>query len=265
MSIKFCLNFEKNDFVKILKKYNYKFSIGDIFAGKIIGFEKSICVIDIGSNFISILPISEIFLFQSFSVREIFKIKEISEFLLLQYDLKKNIVVISLKKLKSKIIWQRLKIIAKENLIISGLLEKSTKQGKVVRIQGLKGFVTNLHLPKYYRRKKLCELNLPFKFLLLSENKNNIFVSCKLAHFKNQSKFMKTQQNFYGCIIQIKPYGLFVNVNGLKGLLHISEISSKKINDITKLFKRGQLINISILYINLTRGRISLSLKDRLC
>ena len=261
MAIKFCLDFEKNNFVKLLRKYNYIFNIGDIFAGTVIGFEKSLCIVDIGSKIVSILPISEISFFQSFSVNELLKFNDVSEFLLLQYNTDKKIAIISLKKLKSLIIWQRLKTLIKENLIVSSQLEKSTRSGKIVRIEGLKAFVANSHLPKYYRRKKLRELSLALKFIELNENKNIIFLSCKLAHFKNQSKFLKIQQSVSGCITQIKPYGLFINIYGLKGLLHISEISSQRINDLTKIFKKGQLINVTILYINLNRGRLSLSLK----
>jgi small subunit ribosomal protein S1 len=261
MSIKFCQNFDKNDFAKLLKKYNYKFNIGDIFAGKIIGFEKSICLVDIGCSIVSVLPLSEVFLFQSFLVSELFSIYQINEFLLLNYDIENKLVIITLKKLKFIRIWQQLKILIQENLIISSQVEKSTKRGKLVTINGLKAFIANSHLPKYYRRRKLIKLNLPAKFIQLSESNNKIFLSCKLAHFKNQSNFLKLKQSIYGCITQVKPYGLFINIFGLKGLLHISGISTKRIEDINKLYKKGQLINVSVSYININGGRIILSVK----
>jgi small subunit ribosomal protein S1 len=258
MIIKFSLNFEKNNFVKLLTKYNYKFTIGDIFAGKVIGLEKSLYLIDIGTNILSSLPISEIFSFQSFDIKEIFDRNYIGEFILLEYNPDKNLAIISLNRLKSLIIWQRLKVFSEENLILLGQLEKSVGKGKIIRVEGFKGFIPNSHLPKYYRYKKL---NLPLKFLSLNESKNKIFLSCKLAYFINQIKYINIKQVILGCITQVKSYGLFVNLYGLKGLVHISEVSSQKIDNLTKLFKKGQIINIRILYINLNRGRISLSLK----
>nr|YP_010443992.1 30S ribosomal protein S1 [Chattonella marina]UTE94879.1 30S ribosomal protein S1 [Chattonella marina] len=261
MSIKFSSIFEKSIFVQLLKKYNYQFTVRDIVAGKIIGFEKKSVLIDIGAKTLAYLPISEISKFQVFSTKEIFSSDEIGEFILIIYNPVKKTIIVSLKQLKSLLIWQRLKELARENLIVSGQVEKSTKQGKLITSQGFKGFVSNYHLPKYYRRKQLNKLNLPLKFLKLSENNNKILMSCKLAHFKNQTNFLKVQQVITGCITDIKPYGLFVNIYGLKGLLHISEISSKRIENLTKLFKKGQLITVTILYINLNRGRISLSSK----
>lgn len=261
MSIKFSSIFEKSIFVQLLKKYNYQFTVGDIVAGTVISFEKEAALIDIGAETLTYLPISEISQFRVFSTNEVFIPNEISEFALLTYNPTKKTIIISLKQLKSILTWQRLKELGRENLVVSGQVEKSTKQGKSIIVQGFKGFVSNSHLPKYYRRKQLSKLDLPLKFLELSESNNKILMSCKLAHFKNQTNFLKVQQVVSGCITDIKPYGLFVNIYGLKGLLHISEISSKRINNLEKLFKKGQLITVTILYIDVNRGRTSLSAK----
>ena len=261
MPIKFSSIFEKSIFAQLLKKYDYQFSVGDIVAGTIISFEKESVLIDIGAKTLAYLPISEVSQFQVFSIKDVFVLNEICEFVLINYNPTKKILIISLKQLKSLLTWQRLKELARENLIVSGQVEKSAKQGKSITIQGLRGFVSNSHLPKYYRRKQLNKFDLPLKFLELSEVENKILMSCKLAHFKNQTNFLKVQQIITGCIVDIKPYGLFVNIYGLKGLLHISEISSKRIGDLTKLFKKGQLITVTVLYINLNKGRTSLSAK----
>lgn len=259
MSIKFSLRFEKNNFGNLLKKYNYQFTVGDIIAGTIISIEKNSALVDIGASILSYLPNNEVSPFISFLTKDIIDINETSEFVLLLY--RQQQIVVSLKKIKSILTWQRLKELAKENLIVYGQLEKSTKQGKVVSLHGLKAFIYNYHLPKYYRRKQLVKLQLPLKLMELSESKNKIILSSKLAYFKNQSNFLKVQQSIVGCITDIKSYGLFVNIIGLKGLLHISEISSNRISNIQELFKKGDLIVVTILYVNLDKGRISLSTK----
>jgi small subunit ribosomal protein S1 len=261
MSIKFSLLFEKNNFGTLLKKYNYNFTAGDIIAGTIISIEKNSALVDIGANTLSYLPNSEVSIFGSFFTKDIINVKETNEFVLILYQQQQ--IVISLKKLKSILSWQRLKELAKENVIISGQLEKSTRQGKLVMIHGLKAFIYNYHLPKYYRRKQLIKLQLPLKLIELSETKNKIILSSKLAYFKNQSNFLKVQQSIVGCITDIKSYGLFVNIMGLKGLLHISEISSTRISNLQELFKKGDLISVTILYVNLNKGRISLSSKNK--
>jgi small subunit ribosomal protein S1 len=261
MSINFSLNFEKNKFFKVLKKYDYKITIGDILAGKIISFEKAGYFIEIGIKILAYLPISELFYFQYYSQKEILKFSDIYEFIILTQDVEDNLIIVSINKLKSKIIWQRLKEISRENLITFGHLQKSTKHGKIVNLQGFNSFIFNSDLPKYYRRKQLHKLILPLNFIEIKDNENKIFLSCKLAYFKNQIKFLKVQQSFCGCITQIKSYGLFINIYGLKSFLHISEISSERIKNLTILFKKGQIIVVTILYINTNQGKISLSAK----
>lgn len=261
MSINFTSNFENSFFELLFKKYNYQFSKGDIIAGKVISFEKFGTLIDIGAKVLAYLPSSEISSFQAFLTKQLLNRGELLEFVLSDYRPNKKTLIISLKQLKSIITWQRLKELIREDLILSGQVKKSTKQGKLIILNGLKGFVLNSHLPKYYRRKQLTKLHLPLKFLELSEGKNKILLSCKLAHFKNQTNFLKPQQVIMGCITDIKSYGLFVNIYGLKGLLHISEISSQRIDNLSKRFQKGQLIQVTVLYINLNRGRISLTAK----
>jgi small subunit ribosomal protein S1 len=261
MSINFKSDFENNFFNILFKKYNYEFSSGDIISGKFISLEKFGALVDIGAKKLSYLPISEVSPFYAFSSKNLFNRNDFLEFILTKYDTQKNIILISLKKFKSILNWQIFKELIRDDIIISGQVRKSSKQGKLVFINGLKGFIFNSHLPKYYRRKQLNKLNLPLKFLELAEGKNKILLSCKLAHFKNQTNFLKPQQILIGCVIEVKPYGLFVNIYGAKGLLHISEISSKRINNLSNLFKKGQLITVTVLYINLNKGRISLTAK----
>lgn len=262
MYIKFSLNFEENYFFKILKKYNYQFTNDDILAGKIISFEKYGFVLDIGTKILAYLPKSELFFEKNiFYSKEIFKYGENFELLLYYYDYKKKIVLTSISELKTIALWQRIHEISKEKIITRAKHKKATKHGKIINIQGLRGFVFNSELPKYYRRKQLNKLILPLIFLKLNYQKNFLFFSCKLTFFKNQIGRLKIQKSFNGCVTQVKSYGLFINIYGIKGFLHISEISSKRIKNLPLLFKTGDLILVTVLFINKNLGRISLSKK----
>lgn len=262
MYIKFSLNFENNYFFRILKKYNYQFADGDILAGKIISFEKYGFILDIGTKILAYLPKSELFFEKKiFSSEEIFQYGETCEFLLYHYDDKKKIAITSIVELKIISIWQRINEMSKENIIAMGKHKKATKHGKIINIQGLRGFIFNSELPKYYRRKQLSKFVLPLIFIKINYQKNYLFFSCKLTFFKNQIGLIKTQKSFTGCITQIKSYGLFINIYGIKGFLHISEVSSKRIKNLIELFKIGDLIFVTPLSINKNLGRISLSKK----
>ena len=262
MYIKFSLNFEKNYFFKILKKYNYQFPNGDILAGKIISFEKYGFVLDIGTKILAYLPKSELFFEKNILYsKEIFKYGETCEFVLYNYDYKKKIALTSIIELKILAFWQRINEVSKENIITIAKHKKATKHGKIVNIQGFRGFIFNSELPKYYRRKHLTKFILPLIFIKLNYQKNYLFFSCKLSFFKNQIDLIKVKKSFTGCVTQVKSYGLFINIYGIKGFLHISEVSSKRIKNLKLLFNPGDLIFVTVLSINKNLGRISLSRK----
>ena len=141
MSINFTSNFENSFFELLFKKYNYQFSKGDIIAGKVISFEKFGTLIDIGAKVLAYLPSSEISSFQAFLTKQLLNRGELLEFVLTDYRPNKKTLIISLKQLKSIITWQRLKELIREDLILSGQVKKSTKQGKLIILNGLKGFV----------------------------------------------------------------------------------------------------------------------------
>jgi small subunit ribosomal protein S1 len=65
-----------------------------------------------------------------------------------------------------------------------------------------------------------------------------------------------------GSVIGVKPFGIFLNIYGIKCLLHISEISNKKIENIMTLYKKGDKITVKVIYVNSSQGKIALSTKQ---
>jgi small subunit ribosomal protein S1 len=88
-----------------------------------------------------------------------------------------------------------------------------------------------------------------------------MLVSSRLAFLKKQSYLLKVGMIRTGCIISIKSFGIFLNVQGIKCLLHISEISTQKIMNLNSLYKKGDELKIKIIYIDLNEGRVALSMK----
>jgi len=279
MTINFTQIIKSSTFIYLIKKYNYKFSKNDIVGGKIIAVEEKGFLIDIGTSALAYLPCEEFFetiFFSKKNATNLYKKillhqkNEISEFILISYNDKNCQAVISLKKFRAISFWKRLNSLTEENMSLWGRVYKSIDQGKFILIQqssnistqSLKTFIYKFQLPKYYRRKESANFLIPLKMLKTNEKKNQLFLSCRLACFQYQIKFIKTKQILVGCIVEIKRYGLLINVSGVKSLLHISKISNTKVENLIKLFKVGDLIQVSILYIDNKKGRLVLTKKN---
>ena len=170
--------------------------------------------------------------------------------------------ILSLRNLHCLRLWERFKQIDFNNMILFGSVEKSIGSGKIINFDGLKIFLPNSHLPKYYKRVNQFTTILPIKVLEVKDKPHSIIGSCRLAIIKRQSPSLEIGLIQLGCILSVKPFGIFLNIYGIKCLLHISEISHRKIENIQELYKKGDLIKVKVIYINSSQGKIAVSAKQ---
>lgn len=252
----------ENKTAKVLLKYNYKIKIGDILAGPVLGIEKTQMTINLGLRKIAFLPNSEFSISQQDKQNQYLQPNEIGEFIILSHNLNTDKTIISLRRLHYIKLWERIRQINFKNMILTTSIAATTRAGKFTDFDGLNVFVPNSHLTKYYRRKNVTSKFLPLKILEVKDKNRYILGSAKLAFLKKQGPSLQKGLIHTGCVLMIKPFGIFLNVHGLKCLLHISEISSKKIIDITKTFKKGDLIKVKVIYVDSSEGKITVSAKQ---
>lgn len=112
--------------------------------------------------------------------------------------------------------------------------------------------------------KKSEQFNNKFiklKLLNVEEKSNNLILSHRRALISQASSNLIVGNIIEGIINQITPYGLFIKVGNLKGLVHISEINIKELEQISSQFKIGDTIKAVIIHVDKKQGRLSLSMK----
>ena len=256
-------NFEFNKFALLLSKYDYKIKQNDILAGVVIGLECTHALVDVGLKKVAFLPLKELYIQKNpeFPIK-LLTINYTAEFLILSINKNSNQVILSLKQMQSFYNWERLKQIDFRTTILYGKIEQSLGRGKIVRFNSLKIFALNTHIPKYYRRMKENKFFIPFKLTEVKDSIHTVSVNSRLALFFKLSLNIHNHKAYYGNIIAVRNFGIFLNILGLQCLLHISEISRDKIKNPNLLYQAGQQIQVKILYKDLERGKISLTLKN---
>ena len=244
----------------MLKKYNYNLHPGDIVAGTIFHQENKGFLVNIGYHTAGYLPIEEIHLNFNEKNDTNMLIKTTREFFIIAYNKKIKQLILSIRRLEYIRAWKRIKQMQKENIIFNLKLENINKGGIITYIEGLQGFIPNSHIIK--TNNKLDSNYIKCKFLITDEKKNQIILSNKSASLYLSLHKFRIAEIVYGKIIEIKQYGIFININKILALLHISEISSEYIPNLTKTFSIGELIKIKIIHIDFKQGRISLSKKN---
>lgn len=250
---------DKN-FEFILKKYNYNLHPGDIVAGTIIYQEKYGFLTHIGDSIIGYLPREEISLRDKY-IEEKDLLYTTREFFILTYNISKKHLILSIRRLEYIRAWKRLKQIYKENIIFNVKKDSLNKGGIITYLENLQSFIPNSHI-SHNHNKNLVEQTINCKLLILDEKDNQIILSNKSAILQLLTHQFRIHEIVYGKIILIKQYGLFIEINNILALLHISEISSKYIENLYKSFSVTQLIKIKIIHIDFKQGRLTLSKKS---
>ena len=134
--------------------------------------------------------------------------------------------------------------------------------GLLVEVEHLRGFVPQSHIAiRTPNREELVGQVVPVKFLEVDEEKNRLVMSNRLATDMVSGEGLSVGDVCKGIVQAVKPYGAFVDVGGISGLLHISQISHDRIVAVENVLAPGDELKVLILSKDAERGRLSLSTK----
>lgn len=250
-----------------LQKYQYQVQEEDILFGKPIGSERQYFLVDLGLKKISFVPFQEYF-FPYATIKHLQAIK-VNEFLILKTYLSNAKAIASISKLRWIRLFERLKHVELKNLIIQTELDKKLRGGRLVTFDQLTLIVPNSHLSKFFKRRKkqyfhnqavpikILEIKIETKFK--KTIRNLVVGSFRLSFFSLYQSTLRMATTKVGTILKIKKYGIFFNIDGIKSLLHISELKQKKKANLYLEFTPGTQMPVRILYVNQTEGRIYLA------
>lgn len=256
--------FDFNKFGLILSKYSYKIKTNDILAGIVVGVESNYVLVDLGLEQVCFLPLKEISISPITNEIELLNINYIGEFLILNINNYSNRIIISMKRVQSIYLWNRLRQIDFKNITIYARFNESLGKGKLITFNGLSFFALNINIPKYYLRINNNKLFMPFKFLEIKDSFHISHISSKLAVFNKVNKNLVIGSTYLGNVTSIKYFGVFINILGVNCLLHISEIFQKnqQTENLSSLYKIGDQIHLKIISKDIERGRVSVALGD---
>nr|QUE29648.1 ribosomal protein S1 [Erythrotrichia foliiformis] len=253
-------NLTNNQLNQMFQEYNYSLNEGDVVAGSIFSKEKYGLIINIGGNNCGYLPKNETIRWNNYRSKNIINQKR--EFCIIKVT-SDGRVIVSIKRLQNIQSWERIKQLYSEDITVLGKINKQNKGGILVDIEGIPGFVPNSHskgskeIEGIIKNKNI----LPLKFLEINEKSGYLLLSYKRVILQMYNTNFNVGKIVKGTVTNIKPYGVFVNIGNASGLLHISEISDKHIDNLEEIFQIGSEIIVSIIHLDTKQGRISLSTK----
>jgi small subunit ribosomal protein S1 len=248
-----------DDFAKALEQHDYQFQKGQVVRGRVFQYESDGAYVDIGGKSAAFLPLTEVALKPVSDLSELLPLQEEQDFLIIQEQDAEGQVTISRRQLEIRQLWHQLAQMQESGQSVQVRVNGVNKGGVTVDVKGLRGFIPRSHLVERDNLEALKGQTLTASFLELDPNNNKLVLSSRLATRSASFSQLELGQLVVGKITGIKPFGVFVDLEGISGLLHIKQVSQNYIESLPALFQTGQSIKAVIIDLDEGKGRISLS------
>jgi len=257
------------DYQKELDSSLRKIYEGDVMEGEVIAFNEHGVILDLSYYATGRVPVEEMSANPSFNIMTDVKIGDRFQAIVKKVDDGHGNILLSKKAAESEFSWDTLRQMKDDETVIEGTITEVVKAGAIMYIQGIRGFIPASRLDYKYVEDTAPYLGkkLPVKIIEVSEDQEKLILSAREiaseAHVKKQAENisrLSVGSIVTGTVESLQNYGAFVNIgNGISGLLHISEISEKRINHPKAALRVGQ--EVTVMIIRIQDGKISLSIK----
>ncbi|TYT74643.1 30S ribosomal protein S1 [Desulfobotulus mexicanus] len=244
-----------------------RFAEGEVVKGKIISVDREYVLVDVGYKSEGMIPAHE---FKNEAGEVEAAVGDEVEVMIELWDEEEERVVLSKEKAEKIKVWEEIKKIYDEDGVVEGIITNRVKGGFSVDI-GLQAFLpgSQADLRPVRNLDELVGKTFEFKVLKFNRKRSNIVLSRRViledVREKARSKTLSALEEgkvMDGVVKNITEYGVFVDLGGVDGLLHITDISWGRVKHPSELFSVGDQINVKVLSFDLERERVSLGMKQ---
>jgi len=257
------LDFSYADFDTAVQNTEYAFNRNDIVKGTVVQHDVSGAIVDIGAKASAFLPTQEAALIQeqSSEISDLVDVGAEMEFQIISEEDENGQLLVSVKRIQYKAAWERVVARQADDEVFEAEVIAVNRGGAICSVEGLRAFLPGSHLTGVMPTEEIIGTTIPLKFLEVDQENNKLVVSNRRAVVEQQMSDLSRGDIINGMVKALKPYGAFVEVGGMSGLLHISQISYDRIDDLEKVFQPGQQVKCMIIDHDKVNGRIALSTK----
>ncbi len=247
-----------------------EFGDGDVVSGRVVRIDKDEVLVDVGYKSEGVIPLNELSIRKSVNVLDEVQLGEMIDALVMQKEDQDGRLVLSKKRARFEKAWKRIEAASTAGETVEGTVIEVVKGGLILDL-GVRGFLP-ASLVDIRRVQDLDEFmgqKLECKVLELNRSRNNVVLSRRavLEHERREVRQrilddLAPGKVVEGVISNIVDFGAFVDLDGIDGLIHISELSWSHVNHPSEVLNVGEKVEVKVLDIDRDRQRISLGLKQ---
>ena len=245
------------------------FNDGDIVTGTVVKVDHDEVLLDIGYKTEGVIPSRELSIKHDVDPEDVVEVGDEIDALVLTKEDKEGRLMLSKKRAQYERAWGTIEQVKEEDGVVEGTVIEVVKGGLILDI-GLRGFLpaSLVEMRRVRDLQPYVGKEIEAKIIELDKNRNNVVLSRRAWLEQTQSE---VRQNFLhqlqkgqirkGVVSSIVNFGAFVDLGGVDGLVHVSELSWKHIDHPSEVVEVGQPVTVEVLDVDMDRERVSLSLK----
>jgi small subunit ribosomal protein S1 len=246
------------------------FEEGEVVTGHVVRIDKDEVLVDIGYKSEGVIPANELSIRKSVDPREEVELGEEVDALVLTKEDQDGRLIMSKKRARFEKAWRRIEAAAESGEAVEGTVIEVVKGGLIIDL-GVRGFLpaSLVDIRRVPNLDEYMSTKIETKVIELNRSRNNVVLS-RRAVLEEERKEVRQQildrlqpgLVVEGQISNIVDFGAFVDLDGIDGLIHISELSWSHVNHPSEILNIGDTVQVKVLDIDRDRQRISLGLKQ---
>ncbi len=252
-------DFDEEAFLAALDDHEPHGTTGEVVRGTVIGLESDGIYVDIGGKAPGFMPKKECGLGVITNLKERFPKGLEVEVLVTREQNADGMVTISARALALRQSWEKVRQLEKEGKVVQVKVNGFNRGGITCDLEGLRGFIPRSQLQEGENHEALVGKTLGAAFLEVNPETRKLVLSEKKAATAALFQNLEVGQLVEGQVVAIKPYGLFVDLGGVSGLLHQSAITGGQLRELREVFGQGDRVKALITELDPGRGRIALN------
>jgi small subunit ribosomal protein S1 len=246
------------------------FAEGDVVTGKVVRVDKDEILVDIGYKSEGVIPISELSIRRNVDPDEEVALGDEVDALVMQKEDADGRLILSKKRARFEKAWKRIEAAAESGEPVEGAVIEVVKGGLILDL-GVRGFLpaSLVDIRRVQDLDEYLHKTLRCRVIELNRSRNNVVLSRRAVLEEERREVrqrildtLDTGSVVEGVISNIVDFGAFVDLDGIDGLIHISELSWSHVNHPSEVLEIGQKVRVKVLDIDRDRQRISLGLKQ---
>ena len=261
----------EESFAELLEKSIKTLNTGDKVTGVITGITNTEIYVDLGTKHAGYIPVSELTDDPTVKVEDMVKIGDEIETFVVRVNDQEGIITLSKKRLDVVKGWEDIEIARENETVVEGFVSEDNKGGIVVSVKGIRVFVpaSQTGLPREAEMSSMLKQKV--RLIVTEVNRARRRVVGSITRVTRAERSLLAEKiwtdiaegkRYSGIVKSLTSYGAFVDIGGVDGMVHISELSWSRINHPSEVVKVGDAVDVFVIAVDLEKKKISLGMKD---